>query len=95
MDNNTTTKGIDKVLAIFSQLNKIPRPSHHEERVAEFLCDYARQQGLSFERDAQNCVVIRKPATPGFEDAVPVVVLNHMDMVCVGMDNPLEDTIQP
>lgn len=95
MDNNTATMGIDKVLDIFSQLNKIPRPSHHEERVAEFLCDYARQLGLSFERDAQNCVVIRKPATPGYEDATPVVVLNHMDMVCVGMDNPLEDAIQP
>ena len=95
--NPTTTsaKGIDQVLGIFSQLNQIPRPSHHEEKVADFLCDYARQLGLSYDRDAQNCVVIRKPATPGYEDTTPVVVLNHMDMVCVGMDNPLVDTVKP
>lgn len=96
MDHQTTTpNGIEEVLGIFSQLNQIPRPSHHEERVADFLCDYARRLGLNYDRDAQNCVVIRKPATPGYEDAVPVVVLNHMDMVCVGMDNPLEDAVKP
>lgn len=92
---STVSRGIEKVLGIFRQLNRIPRPSHHEERVADFLCDYARRLGLSYERDAQNCVVIRKAATPGHEDAVPVVVLNHMDMVCVGMDNPLEDEVEP
>ena len=93
--SDISQQGTDKVLGIFSQLNQIPRPSHHEERVADFLCDYARRLGLSYDRDAQNCVVIRKPATSGYEDAVPVVVLNHMDMVCVGMDNPLEDTVKP
>ena len=80
---------------IFSQLNHIPRPSHHEERVAQFLCDYASRLGLEYERDAHHCVVIRKQATPGYENAEPVVVLNHMDMVCVGMDNPLTDTVVP
>lgn len=83
---------------IFRQLNAIPRPSHHEGRVADFLCDYARRLGLDYSRDAQNCVVIRKPATPGYEDAEPVVLLNHMDMVAVGDGsrpfNPLEDAIE-
>lgn len=83
---------------IFRQLNAIPRPSHHEERVADFLCDYAVRLGLDYSRDAQNCVVIRKPATPGYEDAEPIVLLNHMDMVAVGDGsrpfNPLEDAIE-
>ena len=92
---NMQPKNIKAVLDIFSQLNKIPRPSHHEERVADFLCDFATRNGLEYERDTQNCVVIRKVATPGYEDATPVVVLNHMDMVCVGMDNPLEDAVVP
>ena len=85
---------IHAVFDIFKQLNAIPRPSHHEERVADFLCSYAQQLHLEYERDAQNCVVIRKAATPGHEQATPVVLLNHMDMVCVGMSDPLNTPIE-
>ena len=86
-----------RFLEIFKQLNQIPRPSHHEERVANFLCRFAEQLGLEYERDAQNCVIIRKAATPGHENATPVVILNHMDMVCVAEPgrtfDPLNDAI--
>jgi dipeptidase D len=85
----------ERVFSIFSELNRIPRPSHHEERVADYLCQFAERLHLEYERDAQNCVVIRKPATPGHEGAEPIVLLNHMDMVCVGMKNPLNDPIEP
>ncbi|MBQ7689767.1 MAG: beta-Ala-His dipeptidase [Muribaculaceae bacterium] len=87
-----------RYLEIFKQLNQIPRPSHHEERVADFLCQWAERLGLKYERDAQNCVVISKPATPGHESAPPVVILNHMDMVCVAEAgrtfDPLSDPIE-
>lgn len=83
-----------RVLEIFHELNQIPRPSHHEERVATFLCEFAQKLGLDYSRDKENCVVIRKPATPGHEQAEPVVLLNHMDMVCVGMEDPLNTPIQ-
>ena len=76
---------------IFKQLNNTPRPSHHEERVADFLCNFAKEHGLRYRRDAQNCVVIEKDATPGHENAEPVVILNHMDMVCVAKDGYLRD----
>ena len=83
----------ERVLSIFSELNKIPRPSHHEERVADYLCQFAERLHLEYKRDKENCVVIRKPATPGHEQAETIVLLNHMDMVCVGMPNPLSDPI--
>ena len=82
------------VLSIFKKLNQIPRPSHHEELVADFLCSFAKDHGLDYNRDEHNCVVIRKAATPGHEQAEPVVILNHMDMVCVGMKDPLNTPIQ-
>jgi len=85
----------ERVFSIFNELNRIPRPSHHEERVADYLCQFAERLHLEYERDAQNCVVIRKPATKGHEEAEPIVLLNHMDMVCVGMKNPLTDPIEP
>ena len=84
----------ERVFSIFHQLNQIPRPSHHEERVADFLCQFADRLHLEHERDAENCVVIRKPASPGYEQAEPIVLLNHMDMVCVGMNDPLHTPIE-
>ena len=84
----------ERVFSIFKQLNATPRPSHHEERMADFLCHFAERLQLSYDRDAHNCVVIRKPATPGHEGAEPIVLLNHMDMVCVGMKDPLNDPIE-
>lgn len=88
----------------FKELNSIPRPSHHEEKVADYLCRFAEEHNLKYRRDAQNCVVIEKPASPGKEDKEPVVILNHMDMVCVAKEgylrdgreyNALEDEIRP
>ena len=58
----------ERVLSIFKELNAIPRPSHHEERVADFLCEFAQRLNLSYERDPANCVVIRKPGTEGHVD---------------------------
>ena len=83
----------ERVFGIFRELNQIPRPSHHEGRIADYLCQFAERLHLEYKRDAENCVVIRKPATPGHEGAEPIVLLNHMDMVCVGMENPLEDAV--
>ncbi len=85
------------VFDLFKQLNNTPRPSHHEERIADFLCQFAQRLGLDYTRDAHNCVVIRKAATPGHENATPIVILNHMDMVCVAEPgkqfDPLNDSI--
>ena len=93
-----TEKGMittERVFKIFSELNKIPRPSHHEERVADYLCRFAERLNLTYERDKENCVVIRKPASKGYEEHEPIVLLNHMDMVCVGMSDPLNSPIEP
>ena len=84
----------ERVFQIFKELNQIPRPSHHEERVADYLCQFAERLHLTYKRDAENCIVISKPATPGHEDAEPIVLLNHMDMVCVGMSDPLNSPVE-
>ena len=84
----------ERVFSIFHELNQIPRPSHHEERVADYLCQFAERLQLEYERDKENCVVIRKPASRGYEGAEPIVLLNHMDMVCVGMNDPLNYPIE-
>lgn len=77
------TNSVQSVFDIFKELNGVPRPSHDEGHVADWLCRFAEKNGLEYERDANNCVVIRKPASEGYEDREPMVILNHMDMVCV------------
>lgn len=85
------------VFDIFKELNGVPRPSHNEGKVADWLCRFAEKNGLEYDRDLNNCVVIRKPASEGYEDHEPLVILNHMDMVCVadpGVDyDPLNSPI--
>ena len=76
---------------IFRELNDIPRPSHHEEKVADYLCRFAEKHGLKYRKDARNCVVIEKEATPGYENSEPTVILNHMDMVCAVRNGYLRD----
>ena len=90
--NNPITS--ERVFSIFKELNAIPRSSHYEERITDYLCQFAEQLHLEYERDAENCVVIRKAATPGHEGAEPIVLLNHLDMVCVGMNDPINNSIR-
>lgn len=65
----------------FYQLTQIPRPSKHEERVSQYLYNWGIAHGLESFRDEVGNVIIRKPATPGFENRKGVVMQGHMDMV--------------
>lgn len=65
----------------FHALTQIPRPSKHEEKVSEFLYNYGKSLGLETLRDEVGNIIIRKPATPGYEDRLGVIFQGHMDMV--------------
>ena len=65
----------------FYMLTQTPRPSGHTEKVAQMLVDFAKQHGAeAFIDDAGN-VVMRKGATPGYENRETAVLQAHMDMV--------------
>lgn len=65
----------------FAQICAIPHPSHHEQALAQYIVDWAKQQQLFVERDAVGNILIRKPATHGMENRQPVVLQAHLDMV--------------
>jgi dipeptidase D len=75
----------------FHQLTRIPRPSHHEEQVSAWLAEWGRGEGLETSVDEAGNVVIRKPATPGMENRIGVVLQAHMDMVAVAVPGTLHD----
>ena len=66
----------------FADLNAIPRPSKHEERVVKWLHDWAASQNLQSLQDEVGNVLIKKDATPGMENRKTVVLQSHVDMVC-------------
>lgn len=66
----------------FDAITQVPRPSKKEGRIIEYLVDFAKSHGLEYKKDAIGNVVMRKPATAGFEDRPAVVLQAHMDMVC-------------
>lgn len=92
------SKALDIVLSEFIELAKVPRPSHHEERVSEYLFQWAKRHGLTVERDELGEIIIDKPASPGCENVPRVIFQAHMDMVCVseeGVDyDPVNDPIR-
>ena len=66
----------------FDAITKVPRPSKKEGKIIEFLIAFAQQHNLEWQRDAIGNVVMRKPATAGYEDHPTVILQSHMDMVC-------------
>ena len=66
----------------FEELSRIPRASFKEERVSDYLEDFARTRGLDYKRDTIGNVVIYKPASAGYEDHGAVILQAHTDMVC-------------
>ncbi len=73
----------NKILYYFEQLNKIPRGSGNEKAVSDHTVDFARSLGLDVTQDKNNNVIIKKAATEGYENAAPVIIQGHLDMVCV------------
>lgn len=65
----------------FSDLNAVPRPSKKEERVIQFMVDFGQKLNLETDVDSVGNVIIRKPATSGFEGKKTVVMQSHLDMV--------------
>ena len=65
----------------FDDLTQVPRPSGHPEKVQKFLLDFAARVGVEAYVDAGGNVVMRKPATPGYENRKTVLLQAHMDMV--------------
>ena len=65
----------------FDEVTKVPRPSRHEEQIREFLLKFAADHNIEVKTDRAGNVIVKRPATPGHENAPTVVLQAHMDMV--------------
>ncbi len=65
----------------FDEITKVPRPTHHLDRMREFLVDWADRHDIAVATDEVGNVVMRKAATPGHENAPTIILQGHQDMV--------------
>lgn len=66
----------------FYSILQIPRPSKHEHKVVAFLENFAIEHGLEYKKDRAGNLVIRKPASKGYEHKPSIALQSHLDMVC-------------
>ncbi|KAL9643892.1 hypothetical protein ABK040_013303 [Willaertia magna] len=66
----------------FLTLSQIPRPSKKEEKVVQYLRNYAKENNFNIIVDKLGNCVVQVPATQGYENAPVVAIQGHIDMVC-------------
>jgi dipeptidase D len=91
LDHIRGVKDMDEVLQslkpegvwkYFETLTQIPRCSKNEAKVVEFVKTEGQKLGLETKTDEVGNVVIKKPASAGYEDHPSVCLQGHLDMVC-------------
>ena len=70
------------VWELFDAITRVPRPSKKEEKIREFLVDFAKKHNIDYQTDQTGNVVMRVPGTKGYENRPCVILQSHMDMVC-------------
>jgi len=72
----------EKVFEYFELLCSVPHGSGNTKQISDLCVNFAKERGLKYRQDEYNNVVIFKDASFGYEDAAPVILQGHMDMVC-------------
>lgn len=88
-----------EVFYYFNEICQVPRPSKHEEQIIVYLKEFGAKHNLETRVDEVGNVLIKKPATPGYEDKETVVLQSHIDMVCEKNNDKehdfMKDPIEP
>lgn len=66
----------------FYEISQIPRPSKKEEKILEYLRNFAKEHNIKMLEDDAHNIVMKVPATKGYENAPTVIIQGHVDMVC-------------
>lgn len=70
-----------KIWSYFEEICKIPRLSKNEEKIRQYLLDFAEKHGLQNKTDKAGNVLISKAADPEYNKRKSVLLQSHMDMV--------------
>lgn len=71
-----------KLINNFKNISKIPRNSKKEEKIADYICELARENNLWYKKDEFNNVLVKREASKGYENKKKIIFQAHLDMVC-------------
>ncbi|WZL74031.1 aminoacyl-histidine dipeptidase [Clostridiaceae bacterium 35-E11] len=80
-----------KVFEYFQKISEIPRGSGNERAISDFLIEFSKKHHLYHIRDNALNIIIKKRASPGYENKPIVVLQGHMDMVCEKNEGTIHD----
>ncbi len=72
----------ERVMYYFEEICKIPHGSGNTDKISDFCVDFAKKHSLEVIKDEYNNVIIKKPASIGYENHPTVILQGHLDMVC-------------
>ncbi|MBQ4557005.1 MAG: aminoacyl-histidine dipeptidase [Clostridia bacterium] len=72
----------ERVFYYFEELSKIPHGSGNMDKISSYCVDFAKGLGLEVIKDEHNNVIIKKPASAGYEHHETIILQGHLDMVC-------------
>ena len=78
---------IDKVMMYFYEISKIPRMSGKEEKIANYIEDFAKSRNLKYIRDIYNNIIVIKEASKWNKSKESIMLQGHLDMVCEKEEN--------
>lgn len=72
----------ERVFRYFEEICGIPHGSGNTDEISAYIASFASEHGLRYVKDEMNNCIIWMDASPGYEEAAPVILQGHMDMVC-------------
>ncbi len=73
---------VERVFHYFCALSAIPHGSGNTKEISDYCVAFAKEHGLWVHQDDLNNVIIKLPATAGYETHPTVILQGHLDMVC-------------
>lgn len=72
-----------EVFRFFYEICRIPHGSYNIDAISDYLVAFAKERNLEVRQDELKNVIIKKPATEGYEKEETLILQGHMDMVAV------------
>ncbi|MBR3188577.1 MAG: beta-Ala-His dipeptidase [Lachnospiraceae bacterium] len=70
------------VFKYFRDISGIPHGSFHTTAISDYLENFAKNYELPYTRDEMGNLIICRPGSAGYENADPIALQGHVDMVC-------------
>ena len=65
----------------FHDLTQIPRPTGQMKEVTQHVINFGKALNLEVAQDEAGNVLVKKPASKGYEGGKTVIIQSHLDMV--------------